>query len=285
MSAKVLSEIKSYAIIFIGNLLYAIGMMVLIIPAKITGGGISGVCATLFYAIRLPIGLTYFVINIFLIFLAIKVLGAKFGIKTVFGMTVLSILMTIGQQLNLQPIVKDSFLAAVLGGILCGTGLGVVFSQGGSSGGTDIIAMIINKYRNISPGRIIMYCDVIIIGSSWFVLHSIEKVVYSYVSMWVVSYAIDAFLSGANQSAQIFIFSPKYEEIADFITFDTKRGLTLLDGVGWYTKQDVKVIVTIVRKREVSEIFKAIKKIDPDAFISMGSVMGVFGEGFEQIKH
>jgi uncharacterized membrane-anchored protein YitT (DUF2179 family) len=175
-------------------------------------------------------------------------------------------------------------LSAVLGGGIAGIGLGIVFSRGGSTGGTDIIAAIINKYRNISPGRIILYCDVIIIGSSYFVLRSIDKMVYGYVVMAVCSYALDAVLSGANRSAQMLIFSPKYAEIADFINQQRYRGVTVVDGVGWYTKENVKVVITVVRKKETGAIFRKIKEIDPNAFISMGSVMGVFGQGFDQLK-
>jgi uncharacterized membrane-anchored protein YitT (DUF2179 family) len=165
-----------------------------------------------------------------------------------------------------------------------GVGIGLVFSRGGSTGGTDIIAMIINKYRNISPGRIIMYCDVIIIGSSYFLVHSLDKMVYGFVSMAVVSYTLDAYLSGSNASAQIFIFSNKYDEIADFINQESRRGVTVLNGTGWFTQQDVKVILTVVRKKETSVLFRKVKEIDPDAFLSMGSVMGVYGEGFDKIK-
>jgi uncharacterized membrane-anchored protein YitT (DUF2179 family) len=165
-----------------------------------------------------------------------------------------------------------------------GIGLGIVFSRGGSTGGTDIFAMIVNKYRNISPGRVILYCDVIIIASSYFVFQSPAKLVYGYVSMWVVSYSLDSFLSGANRSAQMFIFSKKYEEIADFINNEAIRGVTILDGMGWYTKEDTKVIMSVVRKRETSAIFRKIKEIDPEAFITMGSVMGVYGQGFEKLR-
>jgi len=161
----------------------------------------------------------------------------------------------------------------------------LIFNEGGSTGGTDIIAMIINKYRNISPGRIIMYCDVIIIASSFLVLRSAEKLVYGYVSMWVVAYSIDAFLTGAQQSVQLFIVSEKYESIADFINNESRRGLTIFDGTGWYTRQNVKVIMTVVRKRESPEIFRKIKELDPNAFISLNSVMGVYGKGFDQIKY
>ncbi len=275
--------IKDYSIITFGLLMYVFSWTLFLVPAEITGGGISGLAAVIFYSTKIPIGLTFFVINLFLVAIAIKVLGASFGIKTIYSMVIISIAFSILPALSAGPIIHDNFLSAVLGGMMGGAGIGIVFSRGGSTGGTDIIAMIINKYRNISPGRIIMYCDVIIIGSSYFLLHSLDKMVYGFVSMAVVSYTLDAFLSGSNASAQMFIFSPKYEEIADLIN-DTHRGVTVLNGTGWYTQQDVKVLMTIVRKKETSILFRRIKEIDPNAFISMASVMGVYGEGFEKIK-
>jgi uncharacterized membrane-anchored protein YitT (DUF2179 family) len=144
--------------------------------------------------------------------------------------------------------------------------------------------MIVNKYRNVSPGRIIMLCDVAIIGSAYFVFQSVEKLVYGYVVMWVVSYALDSFLSGANRSAQMFIISKEHEKIAEFINNEAIRGVTLLEGSGWYTKKEVKVIMSVVRKKETGAIFRKIKHLDPDAFISMGSVMGVYGQGFDKLK-
>lgn len=276
--------IKDYVIMLMGLTLYAFSWTLFLVPAQITGGGISGLAAVIFYSTKIPIGLTFFAINVVLVGIAMKILGASFGIKTIFSMSVLSVLFSIPQNLFPGAIINDNFLSAVLGGMLGGVGIGLVFSRGGSTGGTDIIAMIINKYRNISPGRIIMYCDVIIIGSSYFLVHSLDKMVYGFVSMAVVSYTVDAFLSGSNASAQIFIFSPKYEEIADFIKDETMRGVTVLDGTGWYTQQDVKVLMTIVRKKETSILFRKVKEIDPDAFISMASVMGVYGQGFDKIK-
>jgi uncharacterized membrane-anchored protein YitT (DUF2179 family) len=276
--------IKDYFIMLMGLSLYAFSWTLFLVPAQITGGGISGLAAVIFYSTKIPIGLTFFAINVVLVGIAMKILGASFGIKTIFSMSVLSVLFSIPQNMFPGAIINDNFLSAVLGGMLGGVGIGLVFSRGGSTGGTDIIAMIINKYRNISPGRIIMYCDVIIIGSSYFLVHSLDKMVYGFVSMAVVSYTVDAFLSGSNASAQIFIFSPKYEEIADFIKDETMRGVTVLDGTGWYTQQDVKVLMTIVRKKETSVLFRKVKEIDPDAFISMASVMGVYGQGFDKIK-
>ncbi|MEI6677575.1 MAG: YitT family protein [Mariniphaga sp.] len=285
MSSKLFKYIRSYTVMAFGLALYAFGITAFLIPLKIAGGGVTGLSMLVFYATGFGTGYTFFIINIFLVIIAIKVLGVNFGIKTIFSMSIIAIMLNVMQNFVTEPILNDPFLAAVLSGILGGVGIGLIFNEGGSTGGTDIIAMIINKYRNVSPGRIIMYCDVLIIASSFFVLHSVEKLVYGYVSMWVVSYSIDAFLTGAQQSVQLFIVSEKYETIANFINNESRRGLTIFDGTGWYTRQNVKVIMTVVRKRESPEIFRKIKELDPDAFISLNSVMGVYGKGFDKLKY
>lgn len=284
MKKKIAQTFKDYTIITFGLLLFSVSWTLFLLPAQITGGGVSGLGATIFYAYKIPIGLTYFVVNIFLILIALKILGASFGIKTLYSMSVLTVLLTVFQEVFKTAIIDDMFLSAVLGGMLGGIGLGIVFSRGGSTGGTDIIAMMVTKYRNVSPGRIILYCDVIIIASSFIVFRSLEKLVYGYVTMWVVSYSLDTFLSGANKSAQMFIFSEKYKEIADYITEEAFRGVTVIDGVGWYSKDNIKIVISIVKKKETGIIFRKIKEIDPDAFISMGSVMGVYGKGFDKLK-
>ena len=284
MQHKLGATIKDYVIITLGLLMYVVGWMLFIVPAEITSGGVSGVSAVVFYATKIPISITFLIINAVLVLVAIKILGANFGIKTIYSIAALSLFFALFQNILSKPLVDDTFLSAILGGMAGGVGLGIVFSRGGSTGGTDILAMIIMKYRNVSPGKLIMLFDVIIISSSYVVFRSPEKMVYGYVSMWVVSYSLDSFLSGANRSAQMFIFSSKYREIADFITLEAVRGVTVFDGVGWYTKENVKIVMTVMRKKETSAIFRKIKEIDPDAFISMGSVMGVYGRGFEKIK-
>jgi len=284
MKQNISNLIKDYIIITVGLLMYVVGWMIFLVPAEITGGGVSGISAVVYFATKIPISATFLAVNAVLVLIAIKILGANFGIKTIYSIVVLSVFFAVFQNILEKPLVDDTFLSAVLGGMAGGIGLGIVFSRGGSTGGTDIFAMIIMKYRNISPGKIIMLCDVVIIASSYFVFQSPEKLVYGYVSMWVVSYSLDSFLSGANRSAQMFIFSSKYEEIADFITRDAYRGVTVFDGVGWYSKENVKIVMSIVRKKETSAIFRKIKEIDPDAFISMGSVMGVYGQGFEKLR-
>lgn len=291
MTAKlILKNARMYTIIVFGLFLYALSWTAFLLPHKITGGGVSGIGALVYYATGIPLAYTYLIINAGLILVAIKLLGANFGIKTIIGVAAGAFLLGLMQTLIKDPVITDKFLSAIIGGGIAGVGLGIIFTQGGSTGGTDIIAMIITKYRNYSPGRIILLCDVFIIGSSFFVLldmtivNRIETIVYGYVAMAVTAYSIDAVLSGSKQSVQIFIFSSKYADIADRITKDLKRGVTLVDGKGWYTKEEQKVLITMVRRFEANDVYKIIKEIDPDAFTSTASVMGIFGRGFETIR-
>lgn len=276
--------LRSQLVITFGLFLNALGWTAFLIPAQITGGGITGVSTLIFYATKFPLGISYLIINAVLIVFAIKILGKSFVVKTIFSVVVLSILFSLLQQFITKPIINDAFLSTVLGGILGGAGVGIVFTQGGSTGGTDIIAMIINKYRNISPGRIILYLDVFIIASSYFIFGSIEKIVYGYVAMGITSYTIDLLFTGSKQSVQIFIFSKGYDEIANRIGKEVQRGVTIIDGKGWYSGEETKVLLVMVKKPEASQIFRIIKEVDRDAFMSVTNVMGVYGKGFERIR-
>jgi uncharacterized membrane-anchored protein YitT (DUF2179 family) len=281
---KIIARIKPEIIITFGLFLNALGWTAFLIPAEITGGGISGVATLIYYATGFPVGISFLIINAFLVIFAIKMLGARFGIKTIYAVIILSVFLAVLQQTIKEPIISENFMSAVIGGILAGTGVGIVFTQGGSTGGTDIIAMIVNKYRNISPGRVILYLDVIIISSSYLLFHSLEKMVYGYVTMGVASYVIDMVLSGSKQSFQIFIFSREHEKIADRLGTEVRRGITIIDGKGWYSKEPVKLLMIMVRKHESNHVFRIVKEVDNQAFISVGSIMGVYGEGFENIR-
>lgn len=287
---KAYKFLKPYVIITFGLLLYVTAWTTFLIPSGMTGGGVSGIGALIYFATGIPVGLTYFVINVFLIVLAIKVLGANFGVKTIFGIIMASILFSVLQKLITRPLLEDKFMSAIIGGMLSGVGIGITFTQGGSSGGTDIIAMIVNKYRNISPGRIILFCDVFIIASAFVVMldktpiERLQIIVYGYVAMAITAYAIDAVLSGSRQSVQVFVFSKGYSDIADRITKELGRGVTIIDGEGWYSKERQKVLITMVRKHELSDVYRIVKEIDHDAFISVSLVMGVYGKGFERIR-
>ena len=281
---KIWNEIRSHAIIAFGLFLYVIAWTAFLIPNKIVGGGVSGIASMFFFATKFPVGITYLIINAFLLLFAVRILGMKFAIRTMYGVLVLTLLFTVFQPLITEPVINDLFIATVIGGFLAGAGIGIVFWQGGSSGGTDIIVMSINKYKNISPGKLVMFTDVFIIASSYLILHSIERIVYGVVTLALTSYAIDFVLSGSRQSYQVFIFSKRYESIASRISSELRRGVTLLEGQGWYSKEKSQVLMIVLRKSETADLMRIIKQEDPSAFISMGSVMGVYGQGFERIK-
>lgn len=279
-------EFKSYAVITLGILMYTFAVATFFVTNGIVSGGVSGLGTLLYYLSgnTIPVGVTYFVVNAVLIAISLRILGSKFGIKTIYAMLVGSVSLWFFQELIPEPILDDKFLSAILGGILCGLGIGMALTQGGSTGGTDIVAMMINKYKNISPGKLIMYMDVFIIATGFFVRGEVQDIVYGYVVIGVVGYSIDMFISGKKQSVQLFIFSKDYEKIADEIQGTVGRGLSIIDSKGWYTKETNKMIMVVVRKHEAHSVFKVVKLIDKNAFISMGSVMGVYGEGFDEMR-
>ncbi len=282
---------KVWTIITFGLFLNAFAWVAFLIPGKIIGGGITGVATLIYYAtegwgFQIPVSVTFFIINIFLIALAVKILGASFGVKTVYSVIMLTFFFGLLQGIMPAEGImdKDPFLFAVIGGALAGAGVGIVFTQGGSTGGTDIIAMIINKYHNISPGRLILYMDVLIIASSFLVFNQMSSVVYGFVTMAVVAYSIDLIIEGQKQSVQIFIFSKQYDAISKQLGESLHRGITFLDGQGYYTKAETKVLLIVTRKHELPRVFQIVKSIDPEAFISVASVMGTYGKGFEKIR-
>lgn len=278
-------SVKSYAIITLGLFINALAWTAFIIPSGIIGGGVTGLSTLVFYATGFPVGVTFFLINIVLIVLGIKNLGLPFGIRTIYGTIMISVFLSVLQHFISEPFVSDRFMATIIGAMMGGASVGLVFSQGGSTGGTDIIAMIINKYRNISPGKLILYMDVVIISSSYLLFQSIEILVYGFVFMAVASYAIDMVIMGHRQSVQMFIFSKEHEEIAEQIANEIGRGVTLINGKGWYSKTESNILLVVVRRHEANLIFRTIKRIDPEAFISLSNVMGVYGKGFDPIKY
>lgn len=282
MKNKVISLISPYFGITIGLFIFAFGWTAFLIPSQITGGGISGVAAIFFFATKIPVAVTYLGINLVLLMLAVKMLGVGYGMKTIFGVAMVSLFFALLQGFIKDPLVKEPFMATVLGGILSGIGTGMVFNGGGSTGGTDIIAKIYNKYWGSTPGRILLMCDFIIIGSSFLLFKSIEKVVYGLTAMAIASFVIDLMINGFRQSVQFMIISKEYEVIANRFNSELNRGVTVMDGMGWYSKKPVKIVMLITKKNQVREVMKIVRESDPDAFISQGSVMGAYGEGFEK---
>ena len=291
-AVEIFKQVKTYFFISLGLLMYVTGWLVFLIPNEIVGGGVTGIGTIVYYATGFPVGYTYFIINAILLSLAIKALGKSFAIKTIIATALATVFFQVIPEIvpNIEEFGKQfcaengSLLCAIMGGILLGAGLTITFAQGGSTGGTDIIALLITKYRNVSPGRIILYIDLFIIGSSYFVSHDLMKVMYGYILIAVLSSTLDFLLSGTKQSVQVFIFSKKHEELADRISNELNRGVSVMSATGWFTKEENKVLLVVVKKYQTTELYRMIKEIDKNAFITVASVMGVFGQGFEQIK-
>lgn len=296
------TSFKEYSIITLGLVIYVLGWILFLIPNNLIGGGVTGISSIIQYATGIKVGYSYFVINTALLIAALFILGKGFGGKTVYAIVLASVGLNVGQGLIPQDIIEilsvdnGKLMCTIMGGILAGCGIGMTMSQGGSTGGTDIIALIVNKYRNVSPGRMILMMDVVIILSSMLVpsymsngelmpwADKITTVVYGFILVVITSTVLDLYLSGSRQSVQLFVLSKKYSEIADAITGDLHRGVTVLDGKGWYTKDNVQVLMVITRKVDLKVLLKYINTIDPDAFISVASITGVYGKGFDTFK-
>lgn len=285
---KVYYSTQDYLMILLGTLLYGFGFNGFILSNEIITGGVSGICALIFFATgeAIPVSVSYFVINIVLLLVALKILGFKFLIKTIFGVFSLSASLSLFEWLlKGNTILHDQpFMSIIIGAFLCGAGLGLVFSANGSTGGTDIVAAVVNKYKNVSIGRALLFCDFFIISSSFFLFHNVDKIVFGFVEMIISNYVLDMVLNGNRQSVQFLIFSQKYDEIAERIINDLGRGCTILDGVGGYSRKPVKVVVLVAKKSESIAIFRLVQQIDHQAFISQSIVRGVYGEGFDEIK-
>ncbi len=289
---EIVRGLKDYVFMTFGLILYAMGWAAFLIPYQITTGGTTGISAIIFYSTGFPMQWSYFLINAVLISFAFRILGSKFIIKTIYSIFMLTFLLWFIQKVvNGQDGVPpqllgpgQDFMACLIGSVMCGAGLGIVFNCNGSTGGTDIIAAIINKYRDITLGRMIMFCDFIIISSCYFIFHDWRRVIFGFVTLFVIGFVLDYIVNSARQSVQFFIFSKKYDKIADRIIKDTHRGVTVLHGTGWYSKQEVSVLVVLAHKRQSMLIFHLIKDVDPNAFISQSAVIGVYGEGFSKLK-
>lgn len=297
-------DFRDYLVITFGLLLYAVGFTCFQLPYEITTGGLAGAGAVIFYATGFPVQYTFFLVNILLLAVAVKVLGWKFCVKTIYAVFMLTFLLGMSQEVmrymgqihpdsfayinprsGLPQVVQDNiFLSCILGAAVEGIGIGFVFLSNGSTGGTDIIAAIINKYKDVTLGQMMMLCDLIIISSSLLTpTGSLNKALYGYCTLIITNLLLDYVVDRGRQSVQFFIFSNRYDEIAAAIN-DMHRGVTVLNGQGWYTKAERKVLVVLAKKSESTNIFRIIQNIDPGAFVSQSKVIGVFGDGFDRIK-
>ena len=293
---------KEYILLTVGVLSYALGWAIFLLPHNLVGGGVSGFASILYYATKIPMGLTYFIVNVILLLVGTKILGRGFGAKTIYAIIMTSVMLAVMPKIIPDEIVvglsfdNSKLICTCLGGLIAGFGIGLSISQGGSTGGTDIIALVWCKYRPASPGRVILLIDIAIIASSLLFpsynssgqelvfTDKLLVVIYGLIQVTVSGYAVDFYLSGSNQSVQAFIFTKKSKEMADAIAFDMGRGVTMIPAKGWYTKEDRDVLMVVTRKADLNLLLRYVKSIDPDAFLSISSVMGVYGQGFDTIK-
>ncbi len=313
--------VQEWALVTLGILIYVTGWALFLMPNNLVGGGVSGISSMIQYATggAIQMGYSYFVLNAILIILAVVVIGMGFGAKTIYAIMLASVGLRFLPDLIPTEIIQTlalqngKLMSTLCGGVMAGIGIGMSISNGGSTGGTDIIALIYTKYRNVSPGKVILYIDFVIILSSLLIpsivpdvdpatgrqligpdgeplthlmpfSEKVTTVIYGLILVTVNGRVIDSYLSGSQQSVQLFILSKHYAEIADSITHDLHRGVTVLDGKGWYTKEPAEVLMVITRKTDVNLFLRQIKAIDPNAFLSVSSVNGVYGRGFEAIK-
>lgn len=279
--------VRDYAIIAIAMIMGVIGLNLFLVPNEITMGGTMGVAEIVYWGTGIQTQYTYFVINAALLIAALKVLGWRFCVKTVYAVVVFTVASSVFQWLgfaNVHLLADQKFMACIVGGVFMGTSVGLGLSAGGSTGGSDVVAAIIHKYRDVSLGHIILFCDLTIITSSYVVLHDWEKVLYGYVLLFIVSFCVDYVVNSLRRSVQFLIISRKWEEIGLAINKIADRGCSTLNGNGFYSKRDIKVIFCIAKKSESAMIFDIVDEIDPDAFVAQSAVIGVYGQGFDRVR-
>lgn len=315
LKSSVLSLVKEYVLLTLGVLSYALGWSIFLLPHNLVGGGVSGFASILYYATGIPMSVTYLVLNVLLLIVGTKILGKGFGFKTIYAIVMTALMLQVMPSVVPEEIVaglsfdNSKLICTCLGGLIAGVGIGLSISQGGSTGGTDIVALLWCHFRPASPGRVILMVDVVIILSSLLfpsyvdeqvkdditgavstvtvALPFVDKllvVIYGLIQVAVSGSAVDFYLSGTKQSVQAFIFTKKSKEMADAIAFDMKRGVTMIPAKGWYTKEDRDVLMVVTRKTDLNLLLRYVKSIDPDAFLSISTVMGVYGQGFDAIK-
>ena len=263
--AEIMREVKDYIYITLGLISYSLGWAAFLLPYQITTGGTTGIGAIIYYATGFPIQWSYFIINAVLMTFAIRILGPRFSIKTTYAIFTLTFLLWLFQLVvnnyveapDMTPDGKplllgtgQDFMACIIGAAMCGVGLGITFNYNGSTGGTDIIAAIVNKYKDVSLGRMIMICDVFIISSCYFIFHDWRRVIFGFVTLFIIGVVLD----------------------------------WIINASGFYTGKEIKMLFVLAKKRESTIIFRLIKDIDPNAFVSQSQVIGVYGEGFDKIK-
>ena len=285
-ASKLLNILWDYFLMTVGSVIFCMAWTTFLIPNGLASGGLTGFCTILQYGLGIPVGVTYPVLNVVLLILGFFSLGKGFGFKTIYVIVLTSVLFDVLPQFeSLEVLMDEKLLVALVGAAMESIGIGLVLLRGGSTGGTDIIAMMINKYWPVSPGKVYLYSDIFIISCLLFVPEKgLVDLIYAFVVMLGFSFGVDYVLLGNKSSVQILVFSSKYKDIADHIISEVDRGVTALQSVGWYSQKESKVLLIVARKHQMNEVVNEIKNIDKRAFISISTAMSVYGEGFEEVK-
>lgn len=283
---KIMSVLWDYLLMTVGSVIFCMAWTSFVIPNGVASGGLTGLCTIIQYGTGVPIGWTYPILNVLLLVLGFLALGKGFGVKTIYVIALTSILFDILPQFpQLEVLMEEKLLVALVGAGMESIGIGLVLQRGGSTGGTDIIAMLINKYWPVSPGKVYLYTDIFIISCLLLVPEKgLVDMIYAFVMMLGFSFGVDYVLLGNKSSIQILVFSSKYKEIADHMINNLQRGVTALQSVGWYSQKESKVLLIVARKNQMNEIVNEVKNMDKRAFISVSTTMSVYGEGFEEVK-
>lgn len=283
---KVIAVLWDYFLMTVGSVIFCMAWTSFLIPNGLASGGLTGLCTIIQYGTGIPVGWTYPILNVILLVLGFFALGKGFGVKTIYVIGLTSLLFEILPNFpQLEVMMEEKFLVAIVGASLESLGIGLVLLRGGSTGGTDILAMMINKYWPVSPGRVYLFSDIFIISSMLLIPDKgMVDMIYAFVVMLGFSFGVDFVLLGNKSSVQILVFSSKYSEIADHVIHNVRRGVTALQSVGWYSQKEGKVLLIIARKQQMNEVVNEIKTIDRNAFISVSTAMSVYGEGFEEVK-
>ena len=289
---KISTLIWDYVLMTFGCVIFCMSWESFLIPNQIASGGLTGICTVIQYATGFPVSVSYVLLNVILLAIGFLIIGNGFGLKTIYCIALTTVLFAVLPKFDFlksvegNPLyISDKVLIPIIGGLIEAIGISFIFKRGGSTGGTDVVALIFGKFWPVSPGKVYMCLDVFIIASILLVPGtSVQDMVYGYIAMLSFTLFLDFLLLGSKATVQVLVFSKKFKEIADEITINLNRGVTALEAVGWYTQKTSKVLIIMVRKTQLSTITKAIKKIDPNAFVSVSSASAVYGEGFEEMK-
>lgn len=287
-SRKLWMSSRDYVFIVLGTLLYSFAFTGFILPNKVVIGGVTGLGTLIYFLTGIPVAISQYAINILLLAMAFKAMGRQFVLRTIFGATCMSLFIGILQPIMMHHFPEgvvpgEPFMSILIAGFMTGFALGLVFIHNGSTGGSDIVGAVVAKKTNMSIGRTILYVDFCIISSSYFLFHNINTVVYGLVILFVISFVCDQIINSNRQAVQFTIISPHWVRIADAINAQARRGCTVVDGLGWYSKHPVKMLIVVCRQQESVTIFRISKSVDPGAFITQTRV-GAFGQGFDEIK-